>query len=518
MNFLGQIYSSVIKMFRYENAVFESRRTLPSLVKLQLRLKSSKAMADLSPTIEALYDLNKSIRDDNVHIHKRHATSLRSVTRERPDSTNAEFLELVKGEPREARPPITRKSPQMTPRTLKEYLDKYVIGQEACKRMLSVAVYNHILRAKNMMENELAKLKTEGLDKLASKTSDTSEMAIDNLMRKPIDEKMIGMDKANVMMIGPSGSGKTLMAQMLAKAMNLPIIIQDCTALTQAGYVGEDVESCVMKLFAKAEYDVNQCERGIIVLDEVDKLSRQEVPAGTKDIGGVGVQQALLKLIEGTPVVVQARTNESEEITIDTSKILFIVMGAFVGLDKLVCERLAHGTSSNGTRLSQITLKNGTTVSALHRLHSEDLIKYGMIPEFIGRIPIVGVLDDLDVDDLEEVLTKTKRSLGEQYRQMFSQLGIKLHITKPAYREIARLALENGTGARGLQSILSKMLVEANFECPGSKTKGILLDRGAVKEYSESLESCNVFRPKYFDSVTEMAKAVQREQNEDSAQ
>ncbi|GMG56109.1 unnamed protein product [Ambrosiozyma monospora] len=319
------------------------------------------------------------------------------------------------------------------------------------------------------------------------------------------------------MLIGPSGSGKTLIAKTLAKVLKVPIVIQDCTSLTQAGYVGEDIESCVEKLLIKSDYDVDLCERGIIVLDEIDKLSKPSVFSGTKDIAGEGVQQGLLKLIEGSNVTLQLKKQGSnsrqatsgnqgkESYTIDTSNILFITMGAFVGLDKLVTGRIGKVAEQNINKANQIDLikldeDSEELVSSLEFVTSEDLAKFGLIPEFIGRIPIIATLDQLTTENLASILTDPKNSILRQYEYFFEKSGVKLAVTSPAIQKIAELSLKNGTGARGLRSIMEKLLLAANYDCPGSGISYILVDNEVIDNFIDKIGhiSLHDFQVKYY--------------------
>ncbi|KAH3671551.1 hypothetical protein OGAPHI_000254 [Ogataea philodendri] len=350
------------------------------------------------------------------------------------------------------------------PRQLKSHLDKFIIGQDHCKKVLSVSVYNHYIRISDAHEHS------------------------QTLLGAPVlyqqKDQPITLEKSNILLLGPSGSGKTLAARTLAEVLNVPLVIQDCTSMTQAGYVGEDVESCVTKLLAKAGYDVGLCQRGIIVLDEIDKLAKPQVFSGTKDIGGEGVQQALLKLIEGTNVSVTAKKGGNlaesgmdgagESYTVDTSTILFIGMGAFSGLDKIVKTRLGRKRAKD----------------VLSQVEPVDLEQFGLIPELIGRVPVISVLNQLTVQDLERILTEPYNSIVRQYEYSFAKSGVRLAITKPAIKRIAETALKNGTGARGLRGMLEKVLLTANYECPESGITFVLVD--------EEVMDMDEFAPKYF--------------------
>ncbi|KAG7877221.1 hypothetical protein KL935_004880 [Ogataea polymorpha] len=352
-----------------------------------------------------------------------------------------------------------------TPRQLKAHLDKYIIGQDHCKKVLSVAVFNHYIRVQD-----------------ASNDSSSTLLGAPVLHKK--SDTSVELEKSNILLFGPTGSGKTLAATTMARVLQVPIVIQDCTSLTQAGYVGEDVESCILKLLTKADFDVNLCQRGIVVLDELDKLAKPQVYAGTKDIGGEGVQQALLKLVEGTSVSVHAKkSNHMEntglgggtaEYTVDTSTILFIGMGAFTGLDKIIKKRLGR------KKLSDV----------LSKAQPSDLEQYGLIPELVGRMPVFSSLKQLEVDDLERILVEPQNSIVRQYEYSFAKSGVRLAFTRTAVRKIAEKALENGTGARGLRGVLEKVLLAANYECPGSGISFVLVD--------EEVMEMDEITPKYF--------------------
>ncbi|KAJ6510080.1 P-loop containing nucleoside triphosphate hydrolase protein [Mycena vitilis] len=386
-----------------------------------------------------------------------------------------------------------------TPRQLSQYLDQFVVGQETAKKVLSVAVFNHYQR----VQNNLAALEAREAAYMHGPDEELVHSGVSTAQIRPLRKPLSArshlpppptqlFDKSNVLIIGPTGSGKTLLVRTLARVLDVPFSVSDATAFTQAGYVGDDVDTCISRLVTVANGDPIRASMGIVYIDEIDKISKKSGTDGSRDVGGEGVQQALLRMMEGSTVTVQAKGADAmggkseAQYHIDTTNVLFVLSGAFVGLDNVVRTRLAENRGSMGFASNNYFTATPKNLDQV--VDPIDLVKYGFIPEFVSRIPSIATLSPLTVPDLRRILTEVKGSLISQYQSQFGNIGVEIKFTSAALDEVCLKAVERGGGARGLRGIMEKVLLEPMHDIPGSDIRHCLITAATIK--GESPAQC----------------------------